>query len=307
MFVIPTSSSQVAALSSRATATTPGWCRRCGTRGLHARWLSWDDPETERADLVILRATWDYIDRLDEFLAWTRRVPEPAERARRGGVEHRQALPGRPRRGGGADRAEPSSSRRAKRWRRSLARWSSNRRSVRDRLARNGSPTPMRRANTPRSCSPTGAPRWCSPTTPASRTARRRWCSSRAASPTRSPRGRILPPPGGGPAFDDSGTYAEESLRPAEPDFELWDVGHAALAAAANHLGIAPAEFLYARVDVIGDSRRSAAARVGVGGAVAGLASARRGRPRQATARVRLGVESALDRLGLGPFSHRRP
>ena len=42
--------------------------------GLHARWLSWDDPATLDADLVILRATWDYIDRLDEFLAWTRRV-----------------------------------------------------------------------------------------------------------------------------------------------------------------------------------------------------------------------------------------
>ena len=27
------------------------------------------------ADLVILRATWDYIDRLDEFLDWTTRVP----------------------------------------------------------------------------------------------------------------------------------------------------------------------------------------------------------------------------------------
>ena len=44
------------------------------TRGLHARWLSWDDPETLDADAVILRAAWDYIDRLDEFLAWTRRV-----------------------------------------------------------------------------------------------------------------------------------------------------------------------------------------------------------------------------------------
>ena len=43
-------------------------------RGLHARWLSWDDPETLRADLVILRATWDYIDRLDAFLEWTTRV-----------------------------------------------------------------------------------------------------------------------------------------------------------------------------------------------------------------------------------------
>jgi hypothetical protein len=43
-------------------------------RGLHARWLSWDDPQTESADLVILRATWDYTERRDEFLAWTRRV-----------------------------------------------------------------------------------------------------------------------------------------------------------------------------------------------------------------------------------------
>jgi hypothetical protein len=44
-------------------------------RGLHARWLSWDDPATVDADLVILRAGTDYTDRLDEFLAWTRRVP----------------------------------------------------------------------------------------------------------------------------------------------------------------------------------------------------------------------------------------
>jgi hypothetical protein len=43
-------------------------------RGLHARWLSWDDPQSLEADLVILRATWDYIDRLDEFLTWAARV-----------------------------------------------------------------------------------------------------------------------------------------------------------------------------------------------------------------------------------------
>ena len=58
----------------RATATTPDWSPPCAQRGLHARWLSWDDPETLRADLVILRATWDYIDRLDEFLDWTSAV-----------------------------------------------------------------------------------------------------------------------------------------------------------------------------------------------------------------------------------------
>ena len=43
-------------------------------RGLNARWLSWDDPATLTADLVILRATWDYIERLDEFLAWSTKV-----------------------------------------------------------------------------------------------------------------------------------------------------------------------------------------------------------------------------------------
>jgi len=43
-------------------------------RGLHARWLPWDDPETLGADLVILRAAADVPDRRDEFLAWTRRV-----------------------------------------------------------------------------------------------------------------------------------------------------------------------------------------------------------------------------------------
>ncbi|OBI21326.1 hypothetical protein [Mycobacterium sp. E2497] len=42
-------------------------------RGLHARWLEWDDPDTLRADLVILRATADD-QRRDEFLTWTRRV-----------------------------------------------------------------------------------------------------------------------------------------------------------------------------------------------------------------------------------------
>lgn len=43
-------------------------------RGLHARWLSWDDAETVGADLVILRATAGAAERRDEFLAWTRRV-----------------------------------------------------------------------------------------------------------------------------------------------------------------------------------------------------------------------------------------
>ena len=32
-------------------------------------WLSWDDPATLTADPVILRATWDYIERPTSSLA----------------------------------------------------------------------------------------------------------------------------------------------------------------------------------------------------------------------------------------------
>ncbi|OBI54394.1 hypothetical protein [Mycobacterium sp. E796] len=41
------------------------------TRGLHARWLSWDDPQTVGADLVVLRRA---PGPRDDFLAWIRRV-----------------------------------------------------------------------------------------------------------------------------------------------------------------------------------------------------------------------------------------
>jgi hypothetical protein len=61
------------------------------TRGLHARWLEWDDPETIDADLVILRDTAD-AGRRDEFLTWTRRVknllPPPAVVAWNLGATH---------------------------------------------------------------------------------------------------------------------------------------------------------------------------------------------------------------------------
>ncbi|MEB0160992.1 hypothetical protein, partial [Pseudomonas sp. AH2 (2023)] len=49
-------------------------------------------------------------------------------------------------------------------------------------------------------------------------------------------KGPMLPPPGQAPEFDESGTYAVEKLQAAEPEFELWDLGHAALAAAAERL-----------------------------------------------------------------------
>jgi hypothetical protein len=120
-------------------------------------------------------------------------------------------------------------------------------------------------------------------------------------------KGPILPPPGHRPEFDDSGTYAEESLCSAEPDFELWDVGHAALAAAAAHLGIAVSEFLYARVDVIGGRRDPRLLELELVEPSLGwrqIGDADRARQQREFA---IGLESALDRLGLGPLSHRRP
>ena len=46
-------------------------------RGIDAAWARWDDPAVywAAADLVAVRSTWDYYRRADEFLAWTRSVP----------------------------------------------------------------------------------------------------------------------------------------------------------------------------------------------------------------------------------------
>lgn len=48
----------------------------CGEAGIQTQVLAWDDPTVgwSRFDAVLLRSTWDYIDRLPEFLAWCERV-----------------------------------------------------------------------------------------------------------------------------------------------------------------------------------------------------------------------------------------
>lgn len=50
------------------------------TLGIDARWAVWDDPGVDWADarLVALRSTWDYHNRLDEFLVWASRVDQVA-------------------------------------------------------------------------------------------------------------------------------------------------------------------------------------------------------------------------------------
>jgi hypothetical protein len=276
------------------------------SRGLHARWLSWDDPDTERADVVVLRATWDYIDRLDEFLAWTRRVPN---------------LLNAP----------------------DVVAWNTDKRYLAD-LAAAGVPTVPSRFFAPGErlsldggevvvkpavgAGSVGAQRFIDPDAAREHAATLQDAGRTVLVQPYDPRiadgetamvflageqshaftkGPILPPPGHRPEFDDSGTYAEESLRAAEPDFELWDVGHAALAAAGAHLGIAPSEFLYARVDVIGGPRDPRLLELELVEPSLGwrqIGEADRARQQREFA---LGVESALDRLGLGPFSHRGP
>jgi glutathione synthase/RimK-type ligase-like ATP-grasp enzyme len=47
-------------------------------RGIEARYAAWDDPAVDWASArrVLLRSTWDYSSRRDEFLAWARTVGE---------------------------------------------------------------------------------------------------------------------------------------------------------------------------------------------------------------------------------------
>jgi hypothetical protein len=192
-------------------------------RGLHARWLSWDEPDTLRADLVILRATRDYTVRPEAFLTWTRQV--------RNLLNPPDAIA-----------------------------WNADERYLRD-LRRVGVPTLPQRASS-------GA--------------------------------TALVFLGGAQshAFGADG---------AEPDFQLWDLGHAALRAAADRLGIRAGELLYARVNVVGRPDDVRVVDLDLIAPQLGWrqlsAAERDGRQRQ----FALCVESALDRVGLGPLSHRRP
>jgi glutathione synthase/RimK-type ligase-like ATP-grasp enzyme len=55
----------------------------CVAAGLDAEWLVWDDPAVDWAsyDLVVIRSTWDYPPRRDDFVAWAEAVPRLANPA----------------------------------------------------------------------------------------------------------------------------------------------------------------------------------------------------------------------------------
>jgi hypothetical protein len=274
--------------------------------GLAARWLSWDDPETLRADLVILRATWDYIDRLDAFLAWSTQVP---------------------------NLLNPPA----------VVTWNTDKRYLAD-LIDAGVPTlpsdffaPGEEVRVPKGevvvkpaigAGSVGAQRFTDAHSAREHAAALHDEGNTVLVQPYDPRvengetalvflggeqshaftkGPMLPPAGQRPVFDPSGTYVEESLTSADPDFELWDVGHAALDAAAAHLNISATDLLYARVDVIGGPDNPQLLELELVEPSLGW------RQLDPTARdlqqrkFAVGVESALDRFGLGPFSHRRP
>lgn len=273
-------------------------------RGLHAHWLAWDDPATLAADLVILRATWDYTERHDEFLAWTTKV---------------RNLLNAP----------------------EVVAWNSDKRYLAD-LAAAGVPTVPSAFFAPgESVTVPAGEVVVKPAVGAGSVGAQRFADAGAAAAHAAAlqadgrtalvqpydarieagetalvflagkqshafiKGPMLPPPGGSLEMHESGTYAEEQLRPADPDFELWDVGYATLAAAAAHLGIEPAEFLYARVDVIGDRRDPRLLELEL--VEPGLGWRQLAEPERAVAQRQfaVGVESALERLGLGPLSGR--
>ena len=275
-------------------------------RGLHARWLSWDDPEELRADLVILRATWDYIERLDEFLAWSTRV---------------------------ANLQNPPA----------VVAWNTDKRYLAD-LADAGVPTvpsrffaPGEQVRIPKGevvvkpavgAGSVGAQRFTD-----AKSAREHAAALHDAGSTvlvqpydarveggetalvfvageqshAFTKGPMLPPAGERPVFDPSGTYAEEKLTAADPDFELWDIGHAAIDAAAAHLEMKTTDLLYARVDLIGGPDNPLLLELELVEPSLGWRQVDETTRDLAQRKFAIGVESALDRLGLGPFSHRRP
>jgi hypothetical protein len=99
-------------------------------------------------------------------------------------------------------------------------------------------------------------------------------------------------------------SHAFNPQEAVEADFELWDLGQAALQAAAEQVGIGVDELLYARADVTGGARLVKLDLVAPSLGWEMLDDDTRDDTQRQFA---LCVESALDRLGLGPLSHRRP
>jgi hypothetical protein len=102
-----------------------------------------------------------------------------------------------------------------------------------------------------------------------------------------------------------SHAFVENS--PVEADFELWDLGQAALQATVDHLDVGVEELLYARADVIEESGDAELVELNLVAPSLGWRLLDDDVRDDAQRQFALCVESALDRLGLGPLSHRGP
>ena len=219
--------------------------------GVHAMWLPWDDRGIGAADAVILRATWDYPERLGEFLDWTKsvhRLINPAQMVRwncdksylldleRAGipiVPTAVFAPGDPVTiPDGEVVVKPAvagGSRGAARFTEST-----------DALAHSAA---LHRDDHRVLVQP------FDPLITAGETALVYLAAQRSHAFTKGP---MLPEPGETGELDDSGLYLVEKLTPATPPESFWALGDAVIAAAARIVGIAPSDLLYARVDLVG-------------------------------------------------------
>ncbi|ORW25197.1 hypothetical protein AWC18_02160 [Mycolicibacter nonchromogenicus] len=190
-------------------------------RGLHARRLPWDEPETLAADLVILRTAGGA--RRAEFLDWTRRVTHllnPPE----------------------------------------AVAWNADKRYLAD-LQCDGVPTL-----------------------------------------TGQPPGELS-----ALVFFGAGRSHAFGAAGSDPDFELWDVGRAALRSAAERLSIRIEELLYARVDVAGTAADARLVGLDLIAPQFGFSELDADERHRAQRRFAVEVGAALERLGLGPLAQRRP
>lgn len=101
-------------------------------------------------------------------------------------------------------------------------------------------------------------------------------------------------------------SHAVTATHAVDPEFEFWDVGHAAVAAAAARAGIRSGELLYARVDVTA-LEPVRVVDVNVVAPWLGWRLLDDDARQRAQRSFALAAQSACERLGLGPLSHRRP
>lgn len=115
------------------------------------------------------------------------------------------------------------------------------------------------------------------------------------------------PPPITALVFFGGGRSHAFGAEGADPDFELWDLGRAALRAAAERLSIRIDELLYARADVTGTAADPRLVRMDLVAPQFGWQYLDAEERQLAQRRFAVQVGTALDRLGLGPFAQRRP